>query len=134
MTKPATIADLSNPHPFFDDYRLSEIGTIDVGELLDRTGPLEAWAAFAKAIEKSGGKVATTYSGSTSVRVSVAPDENRQQDNLRRAQAHWAELERIYDTCVANATEPEDWRKDDLLRWIDLEGVSVPWETSAAAA
>lgn len=134
MAKPTTVADLSNPHPFFNDYRLAEIGSIDVGEFFARPGLLKAWAAFAEAIEKSGGKVATTYSGSTNVRVSVSPDENRQQDNLRRARSHWEELERIYDACAANGTEPEDWRKDDLLRWIDLEGVAVPWETRVAAA
>lgn len=121
MARPSTTADLK------PDAFLSDIGTIDASRFMLDPDLAKAYATLLVALDKAGGDVHSHYGG-THVQVRLPATERDLEANLRRAQREWDELAGIYDVCDATHSEPESFRKDDLLKWIEAEGKDIPWE------
>lgn len=116
MSRPATTVDVTE--------RFVEIGRIEVGALGLQPALLKSLATFQESLVKSGGELRQNYS---QIMFHLPRTEEQLKDQLRSDQYHWDEMEKIYDACTANGTEPESWRKASLEEWIAREGVSTPW-------
>lgn len=126
MSRPSTIAEVV--------LRTKVVGTVKVGEFAAQPAMLKLFAGFCEQIEKVGGGVApgdSTYNRSD-VELRLPMSNAELADQLRQEQYDWDALEAVYDICSINGTEPESWRRDDLVKWIAREGVATPWEVVSA--